>query len=101
MVSKKDELLDLCSRRPDLIYRDLASELGLSFSELKELLLQIQTPNQPMKERTFGKLSFFKSILNIDVLPDINRLIKYKQNKFVFPDILELHLGSWKGSAHR
>ena len=93
MKEKIEQVIELVTKEPQLSSADIANELELESHELISIYEKAKNALPKVEENTFGKSNFFHKVLRLDVLTDRNRIEKLKEGSFVFPDMLELHLG--------
>lgn len=90
----KQRVIDLLKDNPALLSKSIAHEVESPLKELKAIYKEIKGVIQPLDKRTFGISSFFQMVLETEVLPDKNRVEKFRNKEFVFPNMLELHFGT-------
>ena len=91
--NKIEKVIELVKKNPVLTSIGVAHESDVSVEELGEIYQQIKGQIQSEEYGTFGPSNFSLSLMEEEVLHDRERLKRFKDKEFVFPDSLELHLG--------
>lgn len=92
-ATAKQKVIELLNDNPELFSQSVAREVGISSQELQAIYQEIKGEIRPADKRTFGIPRFFQMVLETEVLPHKSRLKKFRKGEFVFPGMLELHLG--------
>ena len=90
---KVKKVIELVKENPVLTSIEVAHESDVSVGELGEIYQQIKGQIQSAEYETFGLSNFSLNVMEEDVLPDRERLERFKDKEFVSLDSLELHLG--------
>jgi len=96
MVSTKDKeqkVLNLVIENPAMFSKAIAREVEVGLPELKEIYKKVRGELPNLAVMPFGESNFTRKILESVVLSHMDRIEKYRNNEFIFPDRLELHLG--------
>ena len=94
MSQSKEKLLqDMLQEEAACTSAKLAKRIGMSHEELKGAYQRLKGQLPPLSPKTFGVADFFRRIMERDVLADVQRILSFREQQFVFPDSLELHLG--------
>jgi len=87
------QLIDFIIAHPECPSRTIIHSYPLSKYQLAEFYKIAKSSLPKIGERTLGKSQFYHKVLSKDLLAEPQKCSRLYYDKFVFPDMLELHLG--------